>query len=238
MGETQPSRRCLHNCDPFLKGESMQATQILRGSSICAVLTCAFAIVSNVPANAQYYEDLESDGAYAYLQGGGGDSGRISLPTGQGNAATGREFAGPTATQMTAMVATVNGQLAPKFGPRGRNGLPAVSMDSFVKNAGAYAEQIYGDEGAEGLPQIEKFLPENRINFGIVGDRASGLTTGHGSVLPNAWGADDKTGGTEWSMSGPYPVELQQRIQIPDVRQSVDDVVDFTRPALDWDLGK
>lgn len=216
----------------------MQAIQILRNSSISAVFACAFAIVSNVPASAQYYEDLNSDCAYAYSQGASGDFGRVSSPTGQGASESGGQFAAPTSPQITAMVATVNGQLAPKFGARGRNGLPAVSMDSFVKNAGAYAEQIYGDEGAEGLPQIEKFLPENRINFGIVGDRANGLTTGHGSVLPNAWGADEKTGGTEWSMSGsPYPVELQQTIQIPDVRKSIEDVVNSVRPTIDWDLG-
>ncbi len=193
--------------------------------------TCAFAMISAnfSPAHAQYYEDLDDVGMHEYSQGASGDYGRISMPTGEGSEGMGGELAEPTMSQMTAMAPTLSGQLAPKFGPRGRNGLPVTSLDSFVKNAGAYAEQIYGDEGAEGLPQIEKFLPQNRINFGIVAARASGLTTGHGSVLPNAWGADKKTGGTEWSMSGsPYPV---QTVQIQDVRTNAEG------PRLDWDLG-
>lgn len=195
-------------------------------------MACAFTMISVVPACAQYYEDIDEVGVHEYSQGATGDYGRVSLPTAEGPEGMGGEFALATMPQMTAMAPTMSGQIAPKFGPRGRNGLPVTSLDSFVKNAGAFAEQIYGDEGADGLPQIEKFKPENRINFGIVAARASGLTTGHGSVLPNAWGSDKKTGGTEWSMSGsPYPV---QTVQIKDVSTNAD----YTGGSqLNWDLG-
>lgn len=78
-----------------------------------------------------------------------------------------------------------------------RNGLPPTSMDSFVRNAGAHAEAIYGDEGKDGIPEYEHFTQAHRINTGIVGVRDAGLTTGHGSMMPSAWGGD------EFSMSGP-----------------------------------
>lgn len=195
------------------------------------------------PVMAQFYADDDSsirDEMHQYSQGETGDFGRFSLPTGEGAEGMGGEYAEPTTPQATAMVPTMSGQLAPRFGTRGRNGLPVTSLDSFVKNAGGYAEQIYGDEGSEGLPQIKKFKAENRINYGIVGDRARGLTTGHGSVLPCAWGADRKTGGTEWSMSGsPYPQQSQDVVTIQDVRASVESYVNINvgGPMMNWDLG-
>ena len=95
------------------------------------------------------------------------------------------------------------GRLAGVYGRSGRNGLPPARLDSFVKTAGSYAEMIYGDEGgnlengtrainrASVLPPIQEFTQENRINNGIRGERDRGLTTGHGSYLPNAWGGDE-----------------------------------------------
>jgi hypothetical protein len=82
--------------------------------------------------------------------------------------------------------------------PQMYNGLPPTSLDSFVSNAGGSAELIYGDEGTDGLPPYYGFDPSHRINAGIT---SSGLTTGHGSYLPDAWGGDEFTG-NEWSMSG------------------------------------
>ncbi|MDP3508376.1 MAG: hypothetical protein Q8T09_10335 [Candidatus Melainabacteria bacterium] len=91
--------------------------------------------------------------------------------------------------------------------------LPPVSTDSFVHQAGARAEDIYGNEGVGGiekcpgaygmahqghLPPIEGFNPENRIDAGIYGVRNLGLTTGHGSYMPSAWGADEYVG-DEWA---------------------------------------
>ncbi len=94
------------------------------------------------------------------------------------------------------------GGLAPIFGGGGRNGLPNTSMDSFVLNAGGSADQIYGDEGTDGPPPFSEFTTEHRINTGIQGQRAAGLTTGHGSMMPDAWGGDEFCKGPEWSMSG------------------------------------
>ncbi len=82
-----------------------------------------------------------------------------------------------------------------------RNGLPATNMDSFVYQSGL-SESIYGDEGVNGPPPFSGFQPENRINAGIFGQRDQGLTTGHGSLLPDAWGGDEFIG-PEFSVSGP-----------------------------------
>jgi len=85
--------------------------------------------------------------------------------------------------------------------PQMYNGLPPTSLDSFVSNAGGSAELIYGDEGTDGLPPYYGFDASHRINAGITGQAAAGLTTGHSSYLPDAWGGDEFTG-NEWSMSG------------------------------------
>lgn len=86
-----------------------------------------------------------------------------------------------------------------------RNGLPATVMDSFVGNAikAGRAEAIYGDEGTGENPPpfYGGFTAEHRINAGIVGQQDTGLTTGHGSRLPDAWGRDEYLG-QEWSQSG------------------------------------
>jgi len=58
---------------------------------------------------------------------------------------------------------------------------------------------IYGDEN---IP-YEEFTREHRIERGITGERREGLTTGHGSYLPDAFGGDEFVDGPEWSHSGP-----------------------------------
>lgn len=83
-----------------------------------------------------------------------------------------------------------------------RNGLPPVSMDSFVFEAAENAELIYGDEGVDDIPPYDEFTKEHRINNGIFDQRNRGLTTGHGSYLPDAWGGDEWVDGPEWDMSG------------------------------------
>ena len=92
---------------------------------------------------------------------------------------------------------------APVFAQAGsvQNGLPPTSMDSFVHEAAGNAENIYGDEGFQGPPPFEYFEYINRINSGITGVRDQGITTGHGSMMPDAWGRDEFLG-QEWSMSG------------------------------------
>jgi len=106
--------------------------------------------------------------------------------------------------------------IAPALADSGlRNGLPATAMDSFVYEAGPNAEAIYGDEsipignGTYSLPPgvsptpIAGFEKISRIDSGIYGQRAAGLTTGHGSYMPDAWGRDEFTnGGPEFSLSG------------------------------------
>ncbi len=99
-----------------------------------------------------------------------------------------------------------------------RNGLPATTMDSFVKNAGARADAIYGDEGQGDNPPpfYEGFTARHRINAGIVGQQDAGLTTGHGSRLPDAWGRDEYLG-QEWSQSGPNN-GAYDKVSSPDIQ--------------------
>ncbi len=63
--------------------------------------------------------------------------------------------------------------------------LPPTSMESFVRNSAGNADLIYGDEGTDGPPPFEGFDQSHRINSGIY---TPGLTTGHRSALPEAWG--------------------------------------------------
>lgn len=97
---------------------------------------------------------------------------------------------------------------SPRANMQMRNGLPAVNTDSFVYEAGSNAEAIYGDESsryAEGEPTspYNGFSQAHRINTGINGQRDEGLTAGHGSYLPTAFGADEflQPPG-EWAQSG------------------------------------
>jgi hypothetical protein len=88
----------------------------------------------------------------------------------------------------------------------GSSSLPATVMDSFVANAvkAGRGDAIYGDESqGENPPPFMGFTAAHRINAGITGAQDAGLTTGHGSRLPDAWGRDEFIGGQEWSQGGP-----------------------------------
>ncbi|MGH9548315.1 MAG: hypothetical protein ACRD3W_03030 [Terriglobales bacterium] len=87
------------------------------------------------------------------------------------------------------------------FGPVGRNFLPPTRLDSFVTEAKENAELIYGDEGTDGPPPYFEFTKEHRIGRGITGARSTGLTTGLGSYLPDAWGCDEWVKGPEFDTS-------------------------------------
>lgn len=63
--------------------------------------------------------------------------------------------------------------------------LPPTSTDSFVLNSAGNADLIYGDEGYDGPPPFYGFDESHRIERGIYNP---GLTTGHRSALPEAWG--------------------------------------------------
>lgn len=91
--------------------------------------------------------------------------------------------------------------LAQQIATRSGRQLPPCKLDSFVYEAGAHAEHIYGDEGANGLPPYMGFSKAHRINAGIMDVRDAGLTTGHGSLMPDAWGKDEYLG-AEWGRSG------------------------------------
>jgi hypothetical protein len=78
--------------------------------------------------------------------------------------------------------------------------LPPCSTDSFIYQSGM-SEAIYGDEGVGGPPPMMGFSQGSRIASGLYGQNSAGLTTGHGSYLPDAWGADEFVG-NEWDMTG------------------------------------
>lgn len=125
---------------------------------------------------------------------GTGDYGHDTSFTGEGSQGIAGRTTRATANQALALAPVILGTIA---GGGGR--LPPTSLDSFVYNAGGAAEQIYGDEGAAGLPPYFGFTQGHRIRAGI---NSSKLTTNHGSYLPNAWGGDEWTG-PEFSQSGP-----------------------------------
>lgn len=84
-----------------------------------------------------------------------------------------------------------------------RFGLPKTSLDSFVFEAGGDAAQIYGDEGSYNVPPYFEFSAPHRIETGIHGVRRGGLTTLHGSLMPDALGGDEWVDGPEFTFSGP-----------------------------------
>ncbi len=91
----------------------------------------------------------------------------------------------------------------PATPPTVRNSLPPCMTDSFVHEARENAEFIYGDEGFQSPPPYMEFTEDHRIERGIHDIRDAGLTTGHGSWLPNAWGNDEFiSAGGEWSQAG------------------------------------
>lgn len=97
-----------------------------------------------------------------------------------------------------------------------RNGLPATNTDSFVYESGLN-ESIYGDEGVYGPPPLFEFSKEKRINAGIFGQRDLGLTTGHGSYMPDAAGGDEFVKGPEFSVSGSSMGNVQPQTQLGQV---------------------
>jgi hypothetical protein len=93
--------------------------------------------------------------------------------------------------------------------------LPPCRLDSFVHQAGGAAEAIYGDEGIKTPPPYFGFDQSHRINAGIFGNRDAGLTTGHGSIMPSAWGDDE-------FLAPPYGEQCQSGANNGDMRLQYD----------------
>ena len=116
--------------------------------------------------------------------GNPGSLGRKSMQT----ANLTRSNALKTASQRIRLRQAGFGNLTPMVpGGGGRNGPPNTRLDSFVLNAGGLSEAIYGDEGSSGPPPYFGFSQVHRIGTGIYN---RGLSTGHASVMPSAWGHD------------------------------------------------
>ncbi len=138
-------------------------------------------------------------------QGMAPDDSDFTSPQNQTRRNMGRVSGPGFALNDTALPIGAGQGLARVSGPRGRNGLPPTRLDSFVKEAGGHAWHIYGDEGTYSIPPFFEFSPVHRIERGINGPRAAGLTTQHGSPLPPAWGGDEFVKTEGFTQSGaPY----------------------------------
>lgn len=140
--------------------------------------------------------------AYADAYSSQGAPGEFGNTSGTTNNFRREDSFGTTNQRLPDLQQTTTAILSPISGPTGRNGLPMTSTDSFVLNSAGEAESIYGNEGTDGLSPYFEFTPDHRIERGITGARAEGLTTFHGSLLPSATGNDEFIGGTEWLQAG------------------------------------
>ncbi len=189
---------------------SIKTILVVAACSVFSSLSCApafaqFDFGSFMPPGSQ----MPGGGGFPGMPGGGGFPG---MPGGGGSRNPNLPFNPGATTQTRGANDYQNPHLSPGFfGSRSfaqqgqasiRNGLPPTSMDSFVLNAEGQAEAIYGDEGTDGLPPYDEFTPQHRINMGITGIRDSGLTTGHGSMLPPASGGDEFVDTEGFTMSG------------------------------------
>ena len=102
-----------------------------------------------------------------------GTPGRGAGPGGQSGAATAAPFQGTFAAP---------GSFALR--QMGRGTLPPTQLTSLVRDSGM-SDAIYGDEGTDGPPPYFGFDESHRFERGLGG---SGLTTGHKSDAPEAWG--------------------------------------------------
>jgi hypothetical protein len=179
----------------------------MRKQTVPALFALAlFVFFNSAPVNAEDEVDTHAvashatTGAFGNLSGSTSDSNRADSSPTSNQRIPGLQYAG-------------FGGLAEIHGPTGRNGLPITSTGSFVENAGGFAELIFGGEGSNGIPVYEGFEPIHRIERGIQGVSAEGLTTGHGSLLPSASGGDEfvkpeaftqagsSSGGNTWGKS-------------------------------------
>lgn len=135
--------------------------------------------------------DPSGDGNVNNSSGAQGNFGRSSYKTNEAPAQqtygdsqwTGKQIASNSGMGTLNLPITQTVPLDKVFG--GGRRLPPTRLDSFVRNAGGSADQIYGDEGGEGIPPFFGFSEGHYIGSGI---NSGNLSTGHRSGLPSAWG--------------------------------------------------
>ncbi len=163
--------------------------KILASFSILAV-TCPGALADGQPNyitnDSQVYSqfDLGPVNNSVATSGAVASSGASGVMGNHTSAAYIHSDSAQTGKQTAVHLITRTAQLDKVFGG-GRGGLPPTVLDSFVRTAGGSADQIYGDEGSDGPPPFSTFDSSHRIERGI---HSGGLTTGHQSGLPEAWG--------------------------------------------------
>jgi hypothetical protein len=182
--------------------------QMIRKAALAAILTSLL----NLPVYAQDWSQSAgtsgSGGRETSSTGSQGMAPEWTNDTGAQNqtrANMGRTSGPGFALNDTSLPIGAGQGLARVSGPRGRNRLPPTRLDSFVKESGGHAWHIYGDEGTTSIPPFFEFSPIHRIERGINGPKAAGLTTQHGSPLPPAWGGDEFVKTEGFTQSGaPY----------------------------------
>lgn len=129
------------------------------------------------------YQDLDSDDTAGGVKISDIASTATSGDYGHGNSPESvRSRARSTSSQSQSLFPAQTVPLDKVFGGRR---LPPTRLDSFVRNSAGAADLIYGDEGSVGIPPFFGFDQSHRIEFGV---HSGGLTTGHRSALPEAWG--------------------------------------------------
>lgn len=159
--------------------------------SLLLAFTLAFALSPVAMAQAGYNETAGSGDAGSENGPTWGNFNGPSAPTGT-QKTTNRLFAPdiPHLSSQTATGMPIPGTfIAPTnlaLRNEGKFVLPITNLDSFVAQSG-YDDLIYGDEGVDDIPPYFSFTEEHRIERGI--ERSNpGLTTGHRSDAPDAWG--------------------------------------------------
>lgn len=190
--------------DFSLESESNMSAYRAIGVGMVLLSTAVTALIGN-PAHAADWDtsiaDAGASGAYQEFDLGSTISSApgehvAGSAAGASSGAAGRHGSAASAPQRAAQVSSrATGDQRVRLAPAttaildrtfGRLGfLPPTSMESFVLNSAGSADLIYGDEGTDGPPPFEGFDESHRINSGIY---TPGLTTGHRSALPEAWG--------------------------------------------------
>jgi hypothetical protein len=116
----------------------------------------------------------------------------------------------PTQFSGSTPLANTSQRLLTPTNPKLGLGLPPTTLDSFVRDSG-FNDAIYGDEGGLFPPSASNF---SYISTGFDKKSKEGLTTGHGSKLPSAWGGDEFHG-NEHSVSGPNYVSNPLNVLAP-----------------------
>ncbi len=156
-----------------------------------------------------------ADSSEVYSAASPGETERTSAPT--NNFA--RLDSQSTGTQRVALPKAGFGVLSPAIpGASRRNGLPDTRLDGLVNPSDARSEIVFGGEGNTGPPPVNGFEMQNRIGPTL----NPGLSTGHGSYLPSAQGAEGEFSHSGGFTPGAGDENPLMQLMESDLRQDMD----------------